>query len=460
MLLADSNVAMARMEQSPSYSDKAAVRALLDKLLGESGFDAAAPLVNPGDSVVIKPNWVMHKNASGAGLDCLVANASVVGAVLEHVLKYSPRKVIVGDAPVQGCNFEQLMKDGGFDELREQYRNTGVPVEWIDFRRTTLNRDKAVWKQSTDLREMDRYTLFDLGEQSLLEPISKASDRFRVTVYNPDLMRQRHSPGKHQYLVAKEVLEADVVINLPKLKTHAKAGITAALKNLVGINGNKEFLPHHCAGGSENGGDCYPGGSKLKLAAEYFLDEANRRSGAANAAIRQFSRVSFKLARMMGEDGNLEGSWYGNDTIWRTCLDLNRILKYGRADGHLQKTQQRRVVTITDAIICGQGNGPLAPTPMPLGVLTCAVNPAAADYVHAHVMGFDWTKVPLVRKAFSEFHCALADFPPQEIEILFDGKRLKQPWPEWTPVPFEPPVGWKGHCERVPRQQTELLSVT
>ena len=32
--------------------------------------------------------------------------------------------------------------------------------------------------------------------------------------------------------------------SLPKLKTHKKAGITCALKNLIGINGNKEYLPH------------------------------------------------------------------------------------------------------------------------------------------------------------------------------------------------------------------------
>jgi uncharacterized protein (DUF362 family) len=58
-------------------------------------------------------------------------------------------------------------------------------------------------------------------------------------------MAKTHHPGVHQYLVAKEVIEADIIINLPKLKTHRKAGVTCALKNLIGINGNKEYLPHH-----------------------------------------------------------------------------------------------------------------------------------------------------------------------------------------------------------------------
>jgi hypothetical protein len=35
-------------------------------------------------------------------------------------------------------------------------------------------------------------------------------------------------------LIAKDVLEADIIINLPKLKMHKKAGVTNALKNFVG----------------------------------------------------------------------------------------------------------------------------------------------------------------------------------------------------------------------------------
>ena len=73
-------------------------------------------------------------------------------------------------------------------------------------------------------------------------------------------------------LVPLAVLEADVIVNLPKLKTHKKAGVTCALKNLIGINGNKEYLPHHRIGGHNLGGDCYPGGSDLKRALGFVHD--------------------------------------------------------------------------------------------------------------------------------------------------------------------------------------------
>jgi len=45
-----------------------------------------------------------------------------------------------------------------------------------------------------------------------------------------------------------------------------KAGITVSLKNLVGINGDKNWLPHHTEGNPNNGGDEHPNpGSKHKF---------------------------------------------------------------------------------------------------------------------------------------------------------------------------------------------------
>ena len=35
---------------------------------------------------------------------------------------------------------------------------------------------------------------------------------------------------------------------MPKLKTHKKCGVTISLKNLVGLNTNKNLLPHHSLG--------------------------------------------------------------------------------------------------------------------------------------------------------------------------------------------------------------------
>jgi len=449
-------------EQSPielSESVSAAEPSvLLPRLFLHAGLDAAhygtaewnplGDLIQAGDKVLLKPNWVFHANRSGQGIDCLVTHASVLGAMLDFVLQAKPGKVVVGDAPIQGCDLSKLMEAAGYNCLKQHYAQAVDPVEWQDFRRTVLANPNGVWDRHTGVRPMEEYILFDLGAESLLEPIVRDADRFRVTMYNPDLMRQTHARGRHQYLIAREVIEANVVINLPKLKTHRKAGVTGALKNLVGINGNKDYLPHHRRGGSRTGGDCYTGRNPFKLAAECIIDAANRRKGMPAYLLRQTSRVSSGFARLTGADKNLEGSWYGNDTIWRTCLDLNRILVYGRLDGALAERPQRKLLTLTDAIVCGEGEGPLAPTPHPLGMLTLASNPVAADYVHAHLMGFDWRKIPLIREAFGPFSYPICSCRPDEVEVRFEGRRFRQPWPLWNEKPFVTPGGWKGHCER------------
>ena len=58
-------------------------------------------------------------------------------------------------------------------------------------------------------------------------------------------------------LLNKIVLEADVIINIPKPKCHRLAGMTAALKNMVGVIYDKNSLPHRKIGSVEEGGDAY-----------------------------------------------------------------------------------------------------------------------------------------------------------------------------------------------------------
>lgn len=52
-------------------------------------------------------------------------------------------------------------------------------------------------------------------------------------------------------------MEADVIINIPKPKCHRLAGMTAALKNMVGVIYDKNSLPHRKIGSVEEGGDAY-----------------------------------------------------------------------------------------------------------------------------------------------------------------------------------------------------------
>jgi uncharacterized protein (DUF362 family) len=436
-----------------------AAQVLLRRLLADAGLDAVhygssrwnplSDLIHPGDKVVIKPNWVYHENRSGAGMDCLVTHSSVISAVLQYAVAASPSQVVVGDAPIQGCDFPELLRRTGAEAWVRQFaEHTRIAIR--DFRAKSRPGRKFTARSVRSNRCDRDYVEFDLGQASALEPITNARSEFRVTMYDPEALKRTHAPGMHRYLVAREIVEADVVFNVPKLKTHKKAGITGALKNAVGINGLKDYLPHHRIGCPETGGDCYERRSALKSLAESWLDAGNRsdcRPWAA-AVLCGASKVSSRLDALAGGNRNLEGSWYGNDTIWRTVLDLQRILNFGKADGTLAATPQRRVIHLTDAIIAGEGEGPMYPTPVPLGVLTMSEDAAAAEWVHAFLMGFDPRKIALLQNAMDLSAPHSGGAP---VSVCWQGKQMSceelrgGAWPQ-----FRPPEGWRRHCELEP----------
>ncbi len=296
----------------------------------------------------------------------------------------------------------------------------------------------------------DRYVLFDLAGDSLLEEVVNEAHPFRVCWYDPRPMQQTHFAGRHQYLVAREIVEADVVINLPKLKTHKKAGITCALKNLIGINGNKEYLPHHRMGGALTGGDCYPGRSVVKEWLEEIHDQQNMTDSRLQQAA--WHSLTLGLSRFQRDRLGIEGSWSGNDTIWRTCLDLNRILLYGQPDASMSSASRSRVVHIVDAVVGGEGNGPLSPEPLPMGLLLAGSNAAAVDFVGSHLLGYEPHRLPITREAFSRFRWPLTTFPASAVEVCGDlgtGPATTVLAQADYPRPTHYPLGWRDAVRKM-----------
>src|SRR5215471_650979 len=302
--LRDSRVAIARTPSShyPPATAGLEARQAIERVSGLLGwshrdFGPFGEVIPEGARVVLKPNLVMHCNEGEWGIEPLITHRSLIEAAVMAVLQSRAAEVKVGDSPVQGCHFEELLEVTGLglwssDVMKKDARFKGIH----DFRRTTCDFVHGVRVASENLVDEDRFVLFDLVEDSLLEPVTDNEHPFRVTCYDPRLMANTHSHHRHQYLVARDVIDADVIINLPKLKTHKKAGITCALKNLIGINGNKEYLPHHRIGGSETGGDCYPGASPVKRALEYTLDRQNMTT--SYAAARLWHGVATNLDRL------------------------------------------------------------------------------------------------------------------------------------------------------------------
>src|SRR5215471_16672258 len=329
----DPRVCVILVGTTARYEEKSLETALARaaRLLGWSaGTDTLGAIVGREDRVLLKPNLVMDHNQGPWGLEPLITNPALIFAAAGEILRSNPLQVLVGDAPLQSCDFDMLVHLSGLINYSEDLQSKDSRFNGIaDFRRTTCDFVAGVRVPEEDLRPMDEFVLYDLQGESLLESVTDDNFAFRVTCYDPHLMAQTHSKGKHRYLIAREVIESNLIVNMPKLKTHKKAGMTCSLKNLIGINGNKEYLPHHRFGGSGSAGDCYPGDSRIKRALEHTADRENMTSSFAMAKVwhgvgRQFIRA----LRLTGDRVGTDGSWSGNDTIWRTCLDLNRILLY------------------------------------------------------------------------------------------------------------------------------------
>jgi len=411
--------------------------------------DPEAPLqdvIQPGMKVLLKPNWVRHLNASGHGMACMVTQSAFILAALEEVLKANPARIVIGDAPVQSCQWDALATPEFRSRAEALAASRGAKVEFIDFRRTIATQRSLSEGIKTRVRDLSRYLLFDLGSDSLLGPVSQPQGRFRVTQYDPDKLAQTHHPGTHQYLLCREAFEADVILSLPKLKMHRKAGMTGALKNLVGLNGNKEYLPHHRLGGTASGGDCYRGRGFLKRMAEFFYDQANRNIG--NSRYQWWTRAA-SLAGLSTTtaQGGLEGGWYGNDTCWRMVLDLNRILLYGRPDGTMADGPQRKLYSLTDAIVCGQGEGPLAPSPLVVGAVTFSNCAPASDAIHAAMLRLDYRRIAMIREAFGRFRWPLAPEGAVPTAVCSGRSLSVNEVAETVGVKAQLPAGWAGHAE-------------
>lgn len=427
-----------------------ALRRLARELDWEDGHRGAfGRVIPPGARVVVKPNLVLHENQGPWGIEPLVTEPALIRAVAHEALLAGASRVIVGDAPIQGCDFGSLLDRTRLADWAEglserEPRFTGV----VDFRRTTCTFENGLRVATENLQPEENFVMFDLGAGSMLEPVTAdgGMGRFRVTCYDPRLMRQTHGRGRHRYLVARDLMEADVVINLPKLKTHKKAGLTCALKNLVGINGNKEFLPHHRIGSAKHGGDCYESPSVVRRSIEYVLDRQNM-AGSPSAAktFHAVGRQLHRLAHLTRQDSDTEGSWWGNDTVWRMCLDLNRILLYGAPDASMDGEVRRRVIHVVDAVVAGHGNGPLSPKPLALGLLIGGTSAPAVDWVAAGLMNYDPRRVSLVREAFGTFGWPLAAFAPESIELAGDlgrGDAAMLLIERGSPLAIEHPYGW------------------
>ncbi len=373
------------------------------ELFAVAGLNATnpfAPWIRPGMRVLVKPNWVRHAAEGWAGLESLVTHPSIIRPVVEAVaraLEVGPGvyegEIILADAPLQSANFDLMLSQCGIEPLLTHWRGLNLPVRMRDLRRVIADTDDTTGiVRSTRSAPGDPSgdTVVDLGGASRLEGLMRRDERFGISNYDTGTTSSHHSPGVHRYRIANSLLDADVVINLPKWKTHVKTGVTGALKNFIGINCDKAYLPHFRVGSPRQGGDEYPDSmtgewiARLRPWLERVMPGEWIRS-VRRSMLSGKSRTEMPLV--------FGGAWPGNDTLWRTIHDMVFIARW-MGPGGVRRSTPRPVLSLLDAIVAGHGDGPLRPEPAAMGCLMLGADPGLLDLHAAALSGFDWHALP------------------------------------------------------------------
>jgi uncharacterized protein (DUF362 family) len=442
---------------SPATDVYTGVRTALE-LLGMDAENAGKPtwnpfrrMVQPGQSTVIKPNLVFDQHPLGAeGVSCMVTHASVLRPLVDYVLLATGGngRITICDVPLQSADWDILVERGGYRALVEFYTGVGIEIELADYRKeiAVRNRDNVIIRRIHHEGDRRGYTAVDLGSASAFYPVIDKCKRFRITDYPGRTVSQHHNAVRNEYLIPNTILLSDFFINVPKLKTHRKAGISCAMKNLVGINGDKSWIAHHTAGRRSRGGDEY-----ASFRPREYLVWHGWEFLKSHAATRWMTPLIKRLyyrcvtrGRTIEEmtlrgdiESQMEGSWYGNDTLWRCIADLNQVILCADTAGHIQPSPQRRYLAVVDAVIAGEGEGPLQNTPKSCGVILAGLNPLSVDATAASLMGFDTTRIPSITRTREMQHFAYV--PSGCLEPQVKGERFADP--------FKPNQTWKGHVE-------------
>jgi uncharacterized protein (DUF362 family)/Pyruvate/2-oxoacid:ferredoxin oxidoreductase delta subunit len=149
------------------------IRASLKRALEPLGGIEA--FVKPGQRVLLKPNLLSAKDPMRA----ITTHPMLVEAVAEEVRRAGANP-FVGDSP-----------GGAVRGIKRVWANTGME---------------------------------DMARRANLELVNFEASGSKGINFGP-----------YTFYIAKPVLEADVIINLPKLKTHSQTLLTCAVKNMFGV---------------------------------------------------------------------------------------------------------------------------------------------------------------------------------------------------------------------------------
>jgi uncharacterized protein (DUF362 family) len=445
---------------------------------GREDWNPLGDLVQEGGTVFIKPNWVRHYHTFGGEIFSMITHPAVLRPLVDYAFKaVGPEgRVWLMDAPLYDADFASIVRHCQLAEFEACLRGRGVPLNVADLRSLIVEMDRGVvvkrhWRDTWSSEGV----VFDLGNESELAELGWRLRHLFGSDYDrrwtTSAHRQINGAQRHCYRISRRVLESDLVISVPKLKTHKKTGVTLNIKNMIGVNTDKNYIPHFRVGSPAEGGDEFPDTrSWLKQARRFVVRNARENvlgrwgergerlahifmTGLLAARERRFEqRTGHRMDPMdifyqsVQGDAYRSGNWWGNDTCWRSALDINKILFYGTVDGRLERSPVRRYFSLIDGVIGGDQAGPLEPRARAEGVLVAGFDPLSVDHVATQIMGFDPDLIRDQRRGaqLARYQLTRGDLPIRVISRRPEWRDAIQPGSD---LHFEPHYAWKEYLQ-------------
>ncbi len=267
---------------------------------------------------------------------------------------------------------EQILIGDGSDPTGAYFTSRADPM---GFTQSYFDQLAALWPGATvsriDLHNLSYWSWADLGADAGETGASAYSgsgytsnNLVKAHQYEPYFNTTdphgRPGPGPTDCIgwtaIADYLLDADVVIDLAKLKVHHYAVSTAVLKNWVGITMASTYDYHW----------------------------------------RNWCRIAHERYEPAEYD-----KVFGNDIMWRELVDVHRAVLYWR-NGIVQAAPQRRYLCVLDAINCAEryhvGDAE-DPWHYWLHTVLAGVDPVAVDSVGARLQRFSPRQLPIINNA-------------------------------------------------------------
>lgn len=175
---------------SDAMNREAVIREVIAAL---NALQPAPKMIKPGSKVVIKPNLTADTELWQEGI---VTNPYTVEGIIRYVQQAAPAEIIIAEATACGLDNKKAFRTNGFEEVAAR----------------------------TGARIIDLY-----DEEFVPTPV-------------------KNGMVAKEIKVAKRVLNADFLINVPTMKTHVATGVSLCLKNLKGVLPENEKRRSHFLG--------------------------------------------------------------------------------------------------------------------------------------------------------------------------------------------------------------------